>query len=164
MAYFALTIAVIFVRRMPIGKSDGIVPRAIAIVSAYATTALLLLPRIAMPVRTEAASAVLAGGGTLAEGVILLWLGRSFSLLPEARQLVTTGPYRWIRHPLYLAGLIGSLGAMLQFRQPWAFLIVLAAFLLQLRRMRYEEDVLARTFPGYAAYQARSWRLLPGVY
>ncbi len=100
----------------------------------------------------------------MAEILILFWLGRSFSLLPEARRLVTNGPYRRIRHPLYLAGLVGSLGVMLQYRQPWALLVVLATLALQILRMNYEEQVLSRAFPEYETYATRSWRLIPGVF
>jgi protein-S-isoprenylcysteine O-methyltransferase Ste14 len=117
-----------------------------------------------MSTASIAASALLTGVGTLAELFILAWLGRSFSLLPEARALVMRGPYRTIRHPLYLSGLVIALGAMLQFKQPWALFLVLFTFALQIARMRYEEQVLGRAFPDYADYKARSWRLVPGLY
>lgn len=162
--YFAMVIALIFLRRMPAAKSQGLWPRAVALVGSNVLMALLALPKVPLPPVRAALSTALAGGGTLAEILILFWLGRSFSLLPEARRLVTNGPYRRIRHPLYLAYLVGSLGAMLQFRQPWALLVVLAAFALQVLRMNYEEQVLNRAFPEYAAYAARSWRLIPGVF
>ncbi len=164
MLYFGLVIVIVFLRRMPLAKSDRLFPRGLALVSANLTVVLLLLPRATIPIAIEGLSTLLTAGATLAEVGILFWLGRSFSLLPEARRLVMTGPYRHIRHPLYLAGLIGSLGAMLQFRQPWALLIVLVTFGLQLKRMDYEEEVLARTFPEYADYVGRTWRLLPRVY
>jgi protein-S-isoprenylcysteine O-methyltransferase Ste14 len=162
--YLALVIALIFLRRLPVAKSENLWPRGLAIVGSTLLLALARLPAASLSPPLIAVSAALAGGGTLAELVILGWLGRSFSLLPEARGLVTGGPYRRIRHPLYLAGLVTSLGAMLNFRQPWAFLIVAATFALQLLRMRYEEQVLARAFPEYADYAARSWRLIPWVY
>ncbi|HEY2444589.1 MAG TPA: isoprenylcysteine carboxylmethyltransferase family protein, partial [Rhizomicrobium sp.] len=164
MSYFALVIALIFLRRMPAAKSKGPWPRVVALVGANLLVALLALPKIPLTPLRAALSTVLAGGGTVVEILILLWLGRSFSLLPEARRLVTTGPYRRIRHPLYLAGLVGSLGAMLQYRQPWALLIVLAALGFQIARMSYEEQVLRATFPEYGRYIARTWRLVPGVY
>jgi protein-S-isoprenylcysteine O-methyltransferase Ste14 len=41
---------------------------------------------------------------------IVFWLGRSFSLMPEARRLVTAGPYGFIRHPLYVAEEISLIG------------------------------------------------------
>jgi protein-S-isoprenylcysteine O-methyltransferase Ste14 len=164
MFYFGLVIVIIVFRRMPVAKSDRIFPRALALAGAYLITVLKVLPTVSISVTIEGLSTLVTAGATLAEVAILFWLGRAFSLLPEARQLVTTGPYRWIRHPLYLAGLVGSLGVMLQFRQPWALLIVLVSFGLQLRRMDYEEDVLTRTFPEYQDYVARTSRLLPGVY
>jgi protein-S-isoprenylcysteine O-methyltransferase Ste14 len=164
MLYFAMVIALICLRRMPTAKSQGLLPRAVALVGGNLLVVLLALPRVPLPPASAALSTALAGGGTLAEILILCWLGRSFSLLPEARRLVTNGPYRRIRHPLYLAGLVGSLGVMLQYRQPWALLIVLAALALQILRMNYEEQVLSRAFPEYETYATRSWRLIPGVF
>jgi len=162
--YFALVIALVFVRRMPLAKSPDLWPRALALLGANLLLVLPLLPHSSVPPATAAFSAVMTGGATAAELFILSRLGRSFSILPEARRLVTSGPYRRIRHPLYLASVIGSFGAMLQFAQPWALFIVLAAFALQLWRMHYEERVLTKAFPEYAAYASRSWRLLPGLY
>jgi len=162
--YLALVIALVFLRRMPVAKSDRLWPRALALGGSIALLVLPWLPAAPMTTASIAASALLTAGGTIAELFILAWLGRSFSLMPEARALVTRGPYRHIRHPLYLSGLVIALGAMLQFRQPWSLLVVLLTFALQIGRMHYEEQVLGRTFPDYAAYKARSWRLIPGLY
>jgi len=168
--YCALVTALILLRRMPVGKLKGLWPRILALLGSTILFVLPLgqwltrLPPVTLPPALTALSTLLTGGGTIAELVILSWLGRSFSLMPEARRLVTTGPYRRIRHPLYLCGIIASIGAMLQFAQPWAFLVVLVASGLQLWRMRYEEEVLKRTFPQYADYMTRSWRLVPGLY
>jgi protein-S-isoprenylcysteine O-methyltransferase Ste14 len=162
--YLTMIIALVFLRRMPVAKSARPWPKALAILSSTALFGLPLLPAASLSPPLVALSAALLGGGTLAELVILAWLRRAFSLLPEARGLVMRGPYRRIRHPLYLAGLITSLGAMMPFLQPWSFLIVIANFGLQLFRMHYEEQVLARAYPEYAAYVARTYRLIPGVY
>ncbi len=162
--YLALTILLIFLRRVPVGRSRTAWPRALGILGSILLFALPLLPAVSLSPALVGLSALLTAGGTIAELLILAWLGRSFSLLPEARKLVTTGPYRYIRHPLYLAGLATALGAMLPFRQPWAFLIVLAGLACQLLRMRCEEQVLMRAFPEYADYAARTGRLIPGVY
>jgi protein-S-isoprenylcysteine O-methyltransferase Ste14 len=125
---------------------------------------LVKLPAVTLPVWAMAVSAGLSLGGTVAATYVLFRLGRSFSIMPEARALVTTGPYRHIRHPLYLADFVASLGVMLQFAQPWAAALTAANLALQLWRMRYEERVLSRAFPDYAAYAARTWRLVPGLY
>jgi protein-S-isoprenylcysteine O-methyltransferase Ste14 len=162
--YFTLVIALVFLRRMPVAKSLGLPPRLLALVGANLLLAVALLPRVALNAPLAAAAALLTGGGTLAEIVILLWLGRAFSILPEARRLVTRGPYRVIRHPLYCVSVIASLGTAIQFEQPWALLIVLVADALQIARIHYEERVLREAFPEYADYAARTWRLVPGVY
>jgi protein-S-isoprenylcysteine O-methyltransferase Ste14 len=162
--YFTLVIVLVFLRRMPVEKSSGLPPRLFALVGANLLVAVALLPRASLNAPFAAAATLLTGGGTLAEIVILFWLGRAFSILPEARRLVTRGPYRFIRHPLYLISIIASLGTAIQFEQPWALLIVVVADALQIARIHYEERVLGEAFPEYADYAARTWRLIPGVY
>lgn len=168
--YFALVIALVFLRKKPVRRPRGVWPRAVALLGSMILLVLPLAQRLGLlaPVwlspELTALSTLLTGGGTIAELVILSWLGRSFSLVPEARGLVTKGPYRRIRHPLYLCSIIASLGVMLQFAQPWALLVVLTAFVLQVARMNYEEELLARTFPDYVTYMARTWRLIPRLY
>ena len=87
-----------------------------------------------------------------------------FSILLQARCLVTHGPYAHIHHPLYLVETIAILGLTLSYRQPWAGLIFLASFVVQLVRINFEEDVLTRVFPEYAAYKCRTYRRIPGLY
>ena len=94
----------------------------------------------------------------------LAQLGRSFSVMPEARTLVTAGLYSRIRHPLYMAEAVATLGVFLQYRSLGAALLVAAQFAVQLWRMHEEEKVLEAQFPDYAGYRARTARLLPGVY
>lgn len=84
--------------------------------------------------------------------------------MPEARKLVTAGLYSSIRHPLYLAEAVATLGVFLQYRSLAAALLVAAQFAVQLWRMYEEEKVLEAQFPDYAAYRARTARLVPGVY
>lgn len=163
-SYFAMVILLVIVRRMPVGKSQGSWPRLVALLGANVLIVVALLPRISLSAPALTAATVLTGGGTVAEIIILFWLGRSFTILPEARRLVTRGPYRYVRHPLYLVSIISSIGAMMQFEQPWAFLLVAVADALQIARLHYEERVLRDAFPEYAEYAARTWRMLPGIY
>jgi protein-S-isoprenylcysteine O-methyltransferase Ste14 len=85
----------------------------------------------------------------------LWYLRRSFSVEPEARELVTSGPYGWARHPIYAVYLVINGGILLShFTVPLA--AVLAGWLaLLLVRVRYEERVLAATFPQYHDYSRR---------
>ncbi len=91
-------------------------------------------------------------------------LGRSLSIMPEARTLVTEGLYARIHHPLYLGEAIVTIGVLLLYRIPAAFALVAIQICLQLWRMREEVKVLAAAFPEYAEYRQRAARLIPGIY
>jgi protein-S-isoprenylcysteine O-methyltransferase Ste14 len=95
----------------------------------------------------------------LVGAVLALWpvwyLRRSFSVEPEARALVTTGPYRFARHPIYTVYLIVNAGILLgHLTLPFAAVLTVWVGLLALR-IRYEEAVLTSVFPEYDAYRAR---------
>jgi protein-S-isoprenylcysteine O-methyltransferase Ste14 len=92
-----------------------------------------------------------------------MWLGRSFSIMAEARGLVTRGPYAIVRHPLYVAEEIAVIGMVLLNWSLLAVLLACAQWALQLRRMRHEEEVLETAFPDYASYAARTPRWLPAL-
>jgi protein-S-isoprenylcysteine O-methyltransferase Ste14 len=163
---FTLLVAWLFLIRLrPVRKSEGIWPRAAAILGGFLTFGLLLLPRhVDLPLAAKLVSSgvVLIGNGLAV--AILIRLGRSFSILPEARRLVTEGPYGMVRHPLYLAEAIGTLGLLIQFLSPLAVMLVAAQLAFQLLRIQYEERVLREAFPEYEAYSRRTARLIPGVY
>lgn len=93
--------------------------------------------------------------------VSVLFLGRCFGVLPEARGLVTSGPYRLVRHPVYLGEIGACVGlaiASASLRNT-ALLGILAA--AQAVRMGLEEEALALAFPRYVEYAARTPRLIP---
>jgi len=94
----------------------------------------------------------------------LCQLGRSFSVMAESRQLVTSGPYRFLRHPLYLTEEIAIIGLFMQFVSLWTALFLAVHVAIQLRRIHNEETVLSAKFPEYAAYKRNTSRLIPGIY
>jgi protein-S-isoprenylcysteine O-methyltransferase Ste14 len=163
--YFAVIITAVIVRRVPVGSLSEVFPRALALIAvAMAVARPSLLHPAHLPPRFEAMTALLTVCGTVASIAVLLRLGRSFSILPEARALVTDGPYRIVRHPLYVAEEIGNIGIMLQYTQPWSLLLEIVNVGLQVWRMSYEERVLTQAFPEYATYAARTSRIIPGIY
>jgi protein-S-isoprenylcysteine O-methyltransferase Ste14 len=93
-----------------------------------------------------------------------LALGNCFGILPAARGLVTRGPFRLVRHPLYLGELGIYAGLLIASPGPLAFAGAAVFFAAQWTRMRLEEDVLRSQFGSeYAAYAERTPRLVPAV-
>jgi protein-S-isoprenylcysteine O-methyltransferase Ste14 len=93
------------------------------------------------------------------------WLSRHFASEAATRQLMTDGPYRFVRHPRYASFLLIGLGTPLAFASilGWPFLLVLLVALRH--RIEREEPHLRELFgPAYEAYARRTARLLPGVY
>jgi protein-S-isoprenylcysteine O-methyltransferase Ste14 len=152
------------IRRLPVSKAHGFAPRFWALMGAYFTLLILLIPKVTPTPVFALISSVLTLAGTASSIATLIWLGRAFSILPQARTLVTAGPYRLLRHPLYLAEQVSAFGLALQFRQPWGLLIVLIGFAFQFPRMRYEEKVLEASFPAYRGYAVGRAKILPFLY
>jgi protein-S-isoprenylcysteine O-methyltransferase Ste14 len=80
-------------------------------------------------------------------------------------ELVRTGPYRWLRHPIYTAMLGMFLGTAIASSQYHALLGVAILFVAYIRKTRLEEEILSRTFPtDYETYRRTTWRLVPPVF
>lgn len=107
-----------------------------------------------------------------AGGALRLWpvfvLGRRFSglvAIQPGHTLVTDGIYRTIRNPSYLGLFVLSLGWALAFRSLPGVLLVALMVPPVIARIRSEEALLRAQFGDeYAAYCARTWRLIPGLY
>jgi protein-S-isoprenylcysteine O-methyltransferase Ste14 len=94
----------------------------------------------------------------------LLTLGKMFGVRPALRSLVTRGPYRFVRHPMYLAYVIGDIGYNLQEWNSGTLVIVMAGWISIVYRIRAEERVLSHD-AGWAKYaESVHYRLLPGLW
>jgi protein-S-isoprenylcysteine O-methyltransferase Ste14 len=110
------------------------------------------------------AAMAVAWAGLILSIVALAYLGRCFGLFPEARGLVMRGPYRWVRHPLYLGEILTYLGVVAGAFNWWGAATYAAFVTLQIWRAINEERALLAEFPEYRPYAAKTRRLLPGVW
>jgi protein-S-isoprenylcysteine O-methyltransferase Ste14 len=96
--------------------------------------------------------------GFAALTVARVQLGNSFSIRPEAHELVTRGIYSKIRNPIYVFSAIAIAGLLLYLNRPdflWIFLILIP---LQIVRARRESRVLEQRFgEAYRQYKAKTW-------
>jgi len=119
--------------------------------------------------------ALLAGGACgLAQAaavLLMIWARLAFgwrsfvpAAQPTAGNLVTRGPYRWIRHPIYTAVCLflwaGAVGRWSPFAVLWAGIATVGALI----RVFSEEPVLEARFPNYADYAERTWRMIPFLF
>ncbi len=162
--FLAVLVVMFALRRVPQRTAPGLWPRCAAVGGTFLGVGILLLPPHELSPALYLVSLLLMIGGTVFALAAVLVLGRSISMLPEARQLVTSGPYALVRHPVYLGEMVVMAGIALQYLSVWALLLLALQYAFQLARMRNEERLLSQAFPDYADYMARTARLLPGVY
>jgi len=163
-AFILLATAAVLLRTRPSGKASGLEPRISALVGSFMMYGMVLFPRHHLSLSGEILSTLLTIIGSIGAVVALSQLGRSFSIMAESRQLVTTGPYRFVRHPLYLAEGIATVGVFMQFASVYTALLLAAHIAFQLRRLHNEELVLSTRFPEYADYSQTTARLIPRIY
>ncbi|MCS3448361.1 protein-S-isoprenylcysteine O-methyltransferase Ste14 [Bradyrhizobium elkanii] len=163
-AVFYLMLALLILIRGPAkAQAEGLLPRVAAFVGTYWPWTITFFEK------TEGALPNLLSAVCVLTGMIMILvtvrhLGRSFSLVPQARSVVQTGPYRWIKHPLYLSEEIVFLGVVLQHLSWMTVGLLILHICIQVWRIHYEEDVLRRTLPEYSSYEASRWRLIPYVW
>jgi protein-S-isoprenylcysteine O-methyltransferase Ste14 len=119
-----------------------------------------------LPSALSALGASLIVAGIVLRGWSMTTLGdrfRGWDVRREAGGLETRGPYAIIRHPSYLGLALFDIGMPLLLGVPQFLALVIAPLLLLLRRVMLEEQLLMRAYDDYAAYAARTGRLLPSA-
>lgn len=115
---------------------------------------------------------ILGGALIVAAGTLIaeanLALGPAYTPFVDgeaaARELVARRIYKYIRHPIYLAGGLLTAGAALMLNSRWAWLFTGMCWLAYAVRIRREEKLLARNMPGYVDYMRRTKRFIPWVF
>jgi protein-S-isoprenylcysteine O-methyltransferase Ste14 len=133
-----------------------------------ASGAMLILPCLMRP--TNPSTGALATSGLIFElfGIVLsqvarVYMGRSFGVLPANRGIVSKGPFRWIRHPIYFGWLILSIGYAMSYPNDRNIILIATTFPFMVWRIGQEEVHLSAD-PEYRRYMDRvRYRLWPGV-
>jgi protein-S-isoprenylcysteine O-methyltransferase Ste14 len=124
-------------------------------------------PPFSLPLKILSLVIILAG---YALGSYALIENRFFSGMvriqaDRGHQVVTSGPYRWMRHPGYAGALLAYLATPLFLDSGWAFLPAVLIVIVLIIRTRLEDRALQDELEGYAEYAKRvRYRLLPGVW
>jgi|HubBroStandDraft_4_1064222.scaffolds.fasta_scaffold01431_4 protein-S-isoprenylcysteine O-methyltransferase Ste14 len=121
------------------------------------------------PMLTGGLTLRLAGNGLCAVGIILLLvaisrIGQSIQIAPEPKKtatLVTSGVYRWFRHPIYTSIVAVVIGLFLRKPTPGIGIAAAIVIIFLLVKVRFEEKLLRARYPEYSAYMNRSMGILP---
>ncbi len=127
---------------------------------------LLLPPGDAWPVPSwlDTFGFALEATGAAVLVMAIVNLGRSLTPLPTPvphAVLKVTGLYRWVRHPIYSGIIALVVGATIRSASPWVALASAALIGWFTLKARWEEEHLARRYPDYPAYAARTPRFVP---
>jgi len=100
----------------------------------------------------------LAVAGASFVGLARYQLGKSFSVRPEARELITTGLYAKIRNPIYVFGTVMTVGVLLVLQKPELWIALVVVVVGQTIRARREARVLEAAFgEAYREYRRKTW-------
>jgi protein-S-isoprenylcysteine O-methyltransferase Ste14 len=153
-----------YLLRAPEAATDSSrLARAVAIAATFSPFLMPLWPAREASAAVEVLASVLLTAGLVGCAWSLRHLWRSFSVLPQARGLVSSGPYRFVRHPLYSTEILANLGMAIHFGRPFHWIVLALLVLGQVYRARREERLLCDHVPGYADYRARTACLVPGL-
>ena len=159
---FACLIGALCVTRLkPTRQASGMIPMISALGGSFVLTVVNFVPLADLSPAAKTLAVFLLATGNFLSVYCLAYLGRSFSILPQARKLVTEGPYGIVRHPLYIAEAVAASGLILLHLSPLSIVTGLLLFGLQLRRVLFEESVLGAAFPDYAEYARTVPRFIP---
>ena len=165
LTFFVFLLVIYVIRGRAVGKNHSPLAVFFAMLGTFILYALWLAPAP----RTNnllvlAASDILLSFGMIWALYSVSYLRHRFSIIPEARGLVTSGPYEIVRHPVYLGEITSALGLILPSFFSFHLVVFVVFVFAQIMRTRYEEGVLRQSFREYPAYASRTHRLIPFVF
>jgi protein-S-isoprenylcysteine O-methyltransferase Ste14 len=157
---FAVFLISYLIRKDPVSRSKGVKEIVVPLIGGVLPFALLLSEPNPIIVAKPLALQIIFYWMTTATALTVwgLWtLKRSFSITVEARDLVVKGPYRLVRHPIYLGEVLTALAVTLWRLSLLNFLIIILFVVIQLLRTKWEEEKLALALPDYKNYATKTY-------
>lgn len=165
LSFFAFLFVIYMIRGRAVAKNHTPVAVLAALLGTFVLYSLWLMPAPRTDnVYVLALSDIFLSFGMTLALYSLTYLRHRFSIVPEARGLVTSGPYQLVRHPIYLGEIIAAFGLILPSFLTLHLVVFLVFVSTQMRRTYYEEDVLRQAFPDYPEYARRTHRLIPYIF
>lgn len=122
--------------------------------------------KLNLPSSANLANLILAGVGIILIVIALLQLNRNLSPFPTPRKdasLVTSGLFKYVRHPVYSGILMTSFFLAMHFHSGYKLFIFLLLLLLFYKKSRFEDKKLINKFRGYEKYKAETGRFFPKI-
>lgn len=159
-AIFLILVAAFIARKEPVSRSVGAKEIIVPLIGAVMPFGLLFSPPSDLILKNQFYLKIIFWWMTFAT-IVTVWgmwtLKRSFSITVEARSVANTGPYKWIRHPIYLGEILAA-AAVAGWRYSAVNIFLFLAFAaIQFMRARWEEQKLEKVFPEYTELKKSSW-------
>lgn len=161
--FFTVLAVITFTRKKPVHRERRLRGWALPIVVMVSNGVTGVGTPLELPIVLAIISTALVVGGTIFTLYSLRFLGRHFGVVSDVRGMVTSGPYAWVRHPLYGGEAITLAGVAIAVASPLTISAFIVGQALQAWRARTEEESLASVFPEYREYAARTPMLIPGL-
>jgi protein-S-isoprenylcysteine O-methyltransferase Ste14 len=160
-----MVLVIALTRRPPAVQDHSLgVSAAVAVSYGYPYAQVIYLQRVpGSPLWPEGGMVLIVAGALLS--IVSLWtLGRRFGIRPALRGLTVQGPYRVVRHPMYLSYVLSDIGYNLQEYNFGTVSLVILGWVAMIYRIESEERVMAHHREWTLYTHAVGYRLLPGIW
>ncbi len=162
--FYALLVILYLIRTSAKSTTDSLTVKTVAVISTFLPFAIPFAGKQS----NEPGIILFASLVTMFGMVISLYslgmLGRSFSIIPQARTIVKSGPYKHVRHPVYLGEMIAVSGIVLA-RFSFSALAIFSLYMAAMvYRAMHEEKLLMSISPEYESSFVKKARFIPGIF
>ena len=161
--YLTLSAIILLSLNQPLSRFETVIPNLISLLAAFGVYLFAYVPSGNLLKVHIAVSLGLIMSGSIIVILSLISLRQAFSVTPQARFLVRTGPYAFVRHPMYIGNILSILGLALLIDSIEAMILFILCSGLQIWRAICEERLLSAHFPEYTEYRTRVGTFMPNL-